>query len=264
MRHEKGKITISKTRDIPLLLLIRSARAVRLDQICELLLLAGLEPNRRLAYKRIQRLLKVDLLTRLERLRHLGTTIYSISHTGLSLLESYGHCLLSLGSFSKTIVDEAKAVHMVELNDIRLALARSRRLISWQGELEVLSENLVMYGEILKDYDAVVTVDLGGTRVRFGLEYERTAKSARRYREIRDAIESDHRVDLVLYLTPSQELMYLLTKELEGLRKQLFFGIANSFKANDLKFQVLTYEPGRRLQCFQDVLLAHASTLTPA
>ena len=258
MRYEKGKIAVSESRDIPLLLMVRNARAIRLDQICDMLLLSKQETSRRLAYKRVQRLLKADLLTKLEKLWHLGNPVYAISRAGLALLESYGHCLLSLGSFSKTIVDLTKATHMLELNDIRLALIRSERLISWQGELEVLSENLVIYGEVLKDYDAVVTVDLGGTKAKFALEYERTAKSAKRYREIRDAIESDHRVEMVLYLTPSQELMYLLTKELQGLSKQILFGIANQFKRNHLELQVLTYDQSRRYQPFQEVLLSTA------
>ena len=254
MRHRKGQISISEARDIPILLLVRDARAIRSRQLYENLLLTGLEGNRRTVCWRLSRLIHCGLIAPLRRLDFIGETVYAITRTGLALLESHGHCLLSLGSNSRTIVHEAEAIHMIELNSIRLALLRSGFLRSWKGELEVLSQNLALYGEGAKDYDAVVTVSIAGESRRFALEYERTAKSTARYQEIRQSIELDHQVDLILYLTPSQELMYLLSQQFKGVSKRIVFGIANQFKLGLLESQVFDPESGKAYRPFQDVL----------
>ncbi len=199
MRYYKGHISITLDRDIPLLLLVRDARAIRSSQLYEMLLLTQLEVSRSSARWRMNRLLRVGLLCALEEKRFFGEPVYSITHDGLSVLESHGHSLLSVGSFSKTITPNAEIIHMVELNDIRLALLRSNLLISWKGEMEIISENLALYGQAAKDYDAVVTIGVDGEEKKFAIEYERVAKSSSRYDEIRGALESDHRVDLVLY-----------------------------------------------------------------
>ena len=253
MRYKRGQVSISQDRDIPVLILIRNARAIRLTQLYENLILGGYEPNRRTAYWRMKRLIDSGLVETLTGLRFVGDTVYTITRTGLALLESHGHTLLALGTFSRTLLHQSDAIHMIELNEIRLSLLRAGCLISWQGELEILSQNLVLYGEGVKDYDAVVAVGVDGKKATFALEYERTAKSSARYKEIRQAIESDHRVDLVLYLTPSQELMYLLTRELAGMRKQLAFGIANHFKAAQLSSPAYTHEEARSIP-FRDLL----------
>ncbi len=259
MRYEKGAISINKDRDVPVLVEIRNARMLRLSQLYESLTLSGLEPNRRSAYWRVKRLIEADLVRRYDELPSLGESLYGITRAGLALLESHGHALISVGAFTKFRFHLADAIHMVELNEFRIALMRAGSLVSWKGELEVLSENLALYGEGVKDYDAIVTVRVGDENVRFALEYERTAKSAARYREIRIALEEDHQVDLVLYLTPSQELMYLLTRELQGLRKRLCFGISNQFKASTLMTKVFAgaadgREAAPRYQSFCEAL----------
>ena len=115
-------------------------------------------------------------------------------------------------------------LQMLELNAIRLALKRAGILVEWKHTLQIVSENLVDYGKTTKDYDSVVIIAHEGRRVRFAIEYERTAKSTARYREIVKTIEDDTEIPLVLYLTPSQELLYLLTQDLRPLGERAAFG----------------------------------------
>ena len=254
MRYYKGHISISVKRDIPLLLLVRDARAIRLGQLYEMLLLSRMEASKPCALWRLKRLIRVGLLSSIEDMPFFGEPVYSITRNGLALLESHGHSLLSLGSFSRTITPEAEVIHMVELNEIRLALLRSQELIAWKGEMEIISENLALYGEGAKDYDAVVTVEVDGVIKKFAIEYERTAKSSARYDEIRGALESDHRVELVLYLTPSQELVYLLAEHLSGIRKHVVFAVANPFKTDLFEAGVLTTHSGKKILPFREML----------
>lgn len=143
---------------------------------------------------------------------------------------------------------------MIELNDIRLALLRSNLLTKWKGEMEIISENLALYGEGSKDYDAVVTVEVDGVERKFAIEYERVAKSSTRYEEIRRALEADHRVELVLYLTPSQELLYLLSEQFRGIGKHVVYSVANPFKTNLLDADVLTTHHGKQIVPFREML----------
>ena len=255
MRHRKGHITISVERDIPVLLLVRNARAIRSRQLYEMLLLDGMEPSRPTALWRLTRLIQTGLIGEIGEIRFFGEPVYAITRNGLAMLESHGHSLLSLGSFSKTITPEAEVIHMVELNEIRLALLRSGQLVSWKGELEIISENLALFGEGAKDYDAVVIVEVDGSKRKFAIEYERVAKSGARYEEIRGAIESDHRVDVVLYLTPNQELVYLLSEHLTGISKYIVFSVANMFKTGVLDASVLTTHQGKKHLPLRDMLV---------
>ena len=253
MRYRKGVTSISPERDIPVLLAIRNSRAILPAQLCEDLQLQGLERNRRTAYWRFQRLITSGLIERTP-LRFAGDDVLVITRAGLAMLESHGHCLLSYGSYTRNLIQEAEALHMLELNELRLSLLRTGELVSWRGELEVVSQNLAQVEATGKDFDSVVTLSTCGSRAIFAIEYERTAKSIARYQDIRRVLESDDRVQLVLYLTPSMELLHLLMREFNGISKPLAFGIANHFKRNFTEAQVLTSDEKRRFRPFGEVL----------
>src|ERR1700753_363432 len=62
MRYRKGHVAISEDRDVPVLLHIRNARAITLDQLWDLLALERIEESRRSAQWRIARLEKSGLI----------------------------------------------------------------------------------------------------------------------------------------------------------------------------------------------------------
>jgi Replication-relaxation len=231
MRYRKGMISVSDSRDIPLLLLIRNSRAISISQLITELMLDEIETNARSIHWRLNRLVESGLLERVGNERAIGEPAYAITHNGLALLEYRGHVLLSLGSFSKTIIAEAEVLHMLELNAIRLALKKAGILVEWKHTLQIVSENLVDYGKTTKDYDSVVIIAHEGRRIRFAIEYERTAKSTARYREIVKTIVDDTEIAFVLYLTPSQELLYLLAQDLRSLGEKAAIGVSGLMKA---------------------------------
>jgi hypothetical protein len=59
-------------------------------------------------------------------------------------------------------------------------------------------------------YDAIATVLVDHNEVQFGIECERTLKVLAKYQRIREAIESERRLNAFLYLVPSFQLLYAL------------------------------------------------------
>ena len=245
MRYRKGSIVINDARDIPLLLLIRDSRAITLQQLYEELFLRHLETSNNSAYWRLRRLVDKRLIEVLEEADTCGNPVYTITHRGLSLLESKGHSLLSLGSFSRSVIQESEIPHMTELNSIRIAMLRSSKLVSWKSEMQIVSENLALFGDVSKDYDAEIVVKTTIGTARFALEFERTAKSASRYREIREMIDGDSRTNQVLYLTSAQELLFLLLQELRDTDTPIAFGLSADFKKDILEMPVIVPAKGK-------------------
>jgi hypothetical protein len=249
MRYRKGLISISDSRDIPMLLLIRDSRAISLEQLYAILPLLKIEVNRNTAYWRIHRLEQNGFITQLKQTRTMGCPVYAITHEGLGLLETRGHSLLGLGSFSRTIIEDVEVLHMIELTSIHITLLRSGKLISWKNELKVVSENLAAFGQTTKDYDAQITVQISAGLSSFGLEYERTAKSSTRYQQVRAMIDADLRASFVLYLAPTQELMFILAQELSRTQTPVVFGLLSHFHEHDLQMKVMV--PGKAAHSWQ-------------
>lgn len=239
MRYRKGMVDISEERDIPALKLVRDARAISLSQATSELILANVEVHPNSTRWRFNRLSKVGLIERLSHEQAIGEPVYVITQIGLAFLESKGHAILALGSATKTVLQPAEVFHMLELNAIRIALKQASLLEHWKNELQIVSENLVNFGSTIKDYDAIVTLNLDGRKVRFALEYERTAKSTARYKDIVRAIEGDSAIDFVLYLVANQELLFLLNQELRRIGSKIAIGLASLFRAQLLETRVL-------------------------
>ncbi len=49
---------------------------------------------------------------------------------------------------------------------------------------------------------------MNGDSLRVAIEYERTLKSAERYKQIQRSIRDEGQVDMVLYVTPSFDLVF--------------------------------------------------------
>ncbi|HEV2133160.1 MAG TPA: replication-relaxation family protein [Terracidiphilus sp.] len=244
MRYYKGYIALSDTCDVPLLVHIRNARAVCFDQLRELLEHSMLAPITRSLHWRVARLEKAGLVARLNRKHYLGKPVFGITQQGLECLELRGHSLLSLPSGTERILDPSQILHALELVSIRLAFARAGLLRSWKGELEIASRNLVAADAALKDYDAIAEIEVDGCARKIGIEYEKSAKSAARYQAIRRALEDDDVSDVVLYVSPSDDILYLLAMELSPARKRLGFVLSETFHSLFLDARTLTNSNG--------------------
>jgi hypothetical protein len=225
-----------------------------MSQLIDELFHLGLESNLRSTYWRIRRLVDNGFMTKLRHSKTIGEPAYAITRAGLAVLETRGHYLLALSSESKNILADAEVLHMIEINAIRIALMKAGILDDWKTELEIISENLVNRFNTRKDYDAIVTVRHAGRRIRFAVEFEKTAKSASRYLEISKSILRDTSIDLVVYLAANQELLSLLAQEFRSLGDKMAFCLSNQFKIQLLQTHMLTMGDYSEFRPFSEIL----------
>src|SRR5579864_5673452 len=124
MRYAKGTFIISSESDIPLLLHVRNSRFLSHQQLFELLQYDALASCRSTFNWRIQRLIKTGHIERLQNVFRRGSPIYRIARNGLLELEGEGHFAIALHSRTANMPHQAQVFHALELNAIRLALAR--------------------------------------------------------------------------------------------------------------------------------------------
>ena len=220
MRYYKGHIALSEACDVPVLFHVRNARALCFDQFCDLLSHEILAVIVRSLRWRVARLEKVGLVARFKERRILGSPVFGITQQGLKFLESRGHCLVSLPSATEQILHPSQVAHALELVNIRLAFAKAGVLHSWKSDLEIASRTWLEQRSS-KDFDAVAGIEVDGRIRTIGIEYERSPKSVTRYAAIREALDKDKTTDSVLYLTASDDILYLLAMELRRLASGL-------------------------------------------
>ena len=240
MRYAKGTTLISETRDIPLLVEVRNSKFISHAQLFELLRLASLEYCREAFTWRVRRLVAHDYLSRLEGNSGRGVIVYRITRGGLIQLENFCQFAMVLNSETRHLPHPSLIPHSLELNDIRLALARNNLLLAWKSDIEVQSHNIISMSPVAKDYDAIVDVWNQDQAARFGLEYERSIKSAQRYERIRKRLESEDVLNPILYLTSAEELALHLADQLSSISKRLAFATAKAFRESLLDAMVIT------------------------
>lgn len=251
MRYFKGYLDISDDRDVPVLLLIRNARAISFRQLRALLIFEGTETSRRSIDWRVARLEKHGLIQRVERDRFLGEPFFVITPMGLRVLESRGHSLISLPSTAEQIIHHSQVPHAIELTRIRLALTKHGLLRSWLSDLEIVSRNSILEPGSAKDFDAVAEILVDGSPQTFAIEYERTPKGGARYREIRQMLNRDRTVDVVLYLASERNVLYLLAEEMRATQKRIGITMSDSFRQNPLEANTLVIGPGSEIVPFR-------------
>ncbi len=230
MRYVKGSFVITAQGDIPLLRQVRNSRFISHQQLFELLQYDRHVSSRGTFNWRIQRLLKAHHLERMESVSWQGSPIYSITPNGLVELESQGEFAIALHSRTRQMPDRVQVFHALELNAIRLSMARNALLVSWQSEVEISSANMVSAAPYQKDYDAIVKVWVGAEVREFALEYERSLKSSKQYEKVRAALEAERQIGCVLYLTADVDLLLALLFQLTPVAKRLGFLTARSFR----------------------------------
>ena len=241
MRYAQGSLSVNPQRDIPVLLQIRNSRFISHPQLFEFMQLSSYEYSRKSFNWRIKRLLDEHYICTSPGNFGRGARVYHITPKGLLQLEDHGHFATVLSSSTRYIPNASHAHHALELNNIHLALGRAQVLANWQGDIQTASSNTVSLTPLEKDFDAVVDVWNDTQLARFGLEYERTLKSARMYAKVRSMLESTDQIGCILYLTSGYEVTLHVAHELSGVGKRLAFATSASFKERLLDTPVITH-----------------------
>src|SRR4051794_38947638 len=229
MRYWKGSISLSPTRDYPLLRQVLHSGFITHNQLFEFLRLDYSASSRNAFNNRVLRLLKHGLLIRKEMPIINREVVYSLSPLGVSkLLERGEHYVQPVG---KERLNSAQSGlrHSLELNEIHLALKRSGTLVHWMPETEIRSRNDLTPNGYWKYYDAVVTVRLSGQDCKFALEYERTPKAERQYSVIRQRLEQETSIAHFLYLAPNHDVLWLVADRLGRCGRSVYFGLFRDF-----------------------------------
>jgi hypothetical protein len=150
-------------------------------------------------------------------------------------------------------VVKQSCAHWLELNEVHLALWRSRALVRWTPATEICSQNLTSY-RYAKDYDAVVAVGCDGGEARFALEYERTPKTFGAYGEIANTLEDETLVDTILYLASNYHLMCIVRDRVTPQRVRVCVGLAAEFMGKLLRTPVMIAGTTQRDILFQNIL----------
>jgi len=225
MRYIKDCISLNSEHDYPLLCQVLRSGFVAHDQLFEFMQIGKHESCRSTFNWRARRLTKYGLIVR-HAVPFVGNTfVYSITPTGALELASVGEQFLVTPGEESQQARQAQVAHSLELNNIHLSLLRAGLLVRWVPEIQVRSRNSMMNFASAKDYDAVVTVRLENRDLTFALEYERSAKSERKYSGIRNKIESETDFDRFLYLASSEEVLRCVSWQFRNSKRYIHFGL---------------------------------------
>ena len=198
MRFLKGSINVGERQDYPLLQQVMESQFITHSQLFQFLKRNGRERSRSSFCWRIKRLVDGRFLE-----RHIlpivhSDFVYSLTASGITYLQGKG-AIYSGPAEGPTIRSKRNSIaHAIAMNTIRLRLTQSDCVVMWQSEVEIRAYNELTRWPYAKDYDGIVMLRLGDRMAIVALEYERTAKAWRVYRDIRKAIESEHQVDRFL------------------------------------------------------------------
>ncbi len=238
MRYRKGSIDLNPQYDEELLRLVLRTGFISNEQLRRFLDLSGRDIPLRSFNWRLQRLAEHGLLQRGDIPTMGSATVYSMGALGVAHLAGRGECYA--GAIRAEQTNNGNAIlHALDLNDIHLRLIETGALVEWKSEAEIRSRNAFTTFHYAKDYDAVVTVGSNEHQAEFALEYERTPKSARKYRRIRRAIESETLIAHFVYLAANYYLLNFLTQFFEGSRKSIHFGLLEDFRQQRLGMRVI-------------------------
>src|SRR5437588_6796953 len=229
MRYSKGSIALSPTRDYPLLRQVLHSGFVTYSQLLEFMRLDYCASSRNAFSNRVLRLVKHGLLIRHELPFINREVVYSLSEAGASELAGKGESYARGADQLKSRNGQDRLHHSLELNEIHLALKRTGTLVYWTPETEIWSRNDLTTAGYWKYYDTVVVVRLAGQDCRFALEYERTPKASRQYRNVRQRIEQETSIAHFLYLMPKYDLLWFVADKLSECRRAVHFGLLRDF-----------------------------------
>ena len=210
MRRRGGTIDASSEQDHQLLRQVLLSQFITHGQLWAFLRDRCIEMNRRVYWWRVRRLIQHGLLKE-QRISGVGCDpVYCLTGGGLTVLQSRGTFYADSPATIERKSSSPHVAHAITLNEIHLRLLKAGCLEEWVHEIEIRSINEFTTEGYVKDYDAVVTLNFGGERTSFGLEYERWGKSAANYAGIVARLRKERRVDRLLYLVPGAHLRSFL------------------------------------------------------
>jgi len=256
MRYHKGSVGLNPKKDKAILHFVADSRYVTRSQLSSFVLFEYCELNRRVFNWRIQRLVDAGLM-RKQIVPYLdGEALFSITRAGVQALERLGIYYLGANLEREKDALEFQIPHSLEINNIRIALKATTNLMVWIPETAIRVLNLSPATAYAKVYDGIAELFVDGDYVMLAIEYERTFKSKSKYDKIWEAIESEKRLNVFLYLVPSRDLLWALIREFEGTKRMVFFGLVNDFKQKVFEAEVWSAKYDRLV--FKDVLLRAA------
>jgi len=104
--------------------------------------------------------------------------------------------------------------------------------------MEVRSQNELTGFGFAKDYDAVVTVRTEAGEQRFALEYERSPKTIKYYKDVAASLSREVHVNHVLYLTCNYDLLQFVSGFFRNTKCRVFFGLAKDWHSQLLDMPV--------------------------
>ncbi len=228
MRYSKGTIALSQTQDLPLLRQVMYSKYVTQTQLWQFMRHSGYELSRGSFWWRVKRLEDHGFITRHSLPMAHRDPIFAIASSGLVyLVENVGTPYNGPEAGPDIRVDGVGVAHALGVNEVHLDLLRSRALVSWENEMEIRCRNEVADTKYAKDYDAIVTLALGGRQLLFALEYERTPKAQTEYDRIVSLLERERNLDRVLYLAGTRHIRSLLKQRLWRIRQRVLIGLAS-------------------------------------
>lgn len=239
MRYRKGTIQLNPAHDEAILRWVVQSKFISSGQLWRFLELDGHWLPRRSFNWRLQRLVEHGLLRQCEIPIVARATVYAIDALGVAHLMGRGEYCVGTSEQLKRGNDGTAVLHALDLNDIRLALHEAGVLIAWKSDAEIRSQNEFTTFGYAKDYDALVTVMASGCESEFALEYERTPKAAKKYVHIRQAVESETRVSLFIYLAVNYHVLNFVTQFFERSHKRVYFGLIDDFRRQQLDMKVI-------------------------
>ena len=238
MRYPKGSLQLSQSRDLPLLRQVLHSEFVTHSQLFEFTRLNHYEQSRKSFDWRLRRLVDRELVRRETAPSIGGDFVYSIASSAATLLQGMGeYCLVGRGRFNGKEA-ERSVLHAIELNEIHLSALRAGLLVRWNSSVEVRSQNELTGFGFAKDYDAVVTVRTGDEEQRFALEYERSPKPARYYKDVAAALGREAHLSRILYLVSNYDLLQFISGFFRSAHCHVFFGLVRDWHGQLLDMQV--------------------------
>ena len=225
MRYPKGSLQLSPSRDLPLLRQLLHSDFVTHSQLFEFMQLNHHERSRQSFDWRVKRLIGRELIRRQTLPAVAGEYVYSVANGAAVFLQSIGeYCLVGRDRFGGKEA-ERSVLHAIGLNAIQLSLLRAGLLVRWIGSMEVRSQNELTGFGFAKDYDAIVTVRSETGEQRFALEYERSPKTLKYYRDVAAALSREMHVKRVLYLVCNYDLLQFVLGFFRNTECRVVFGL---------------------------------------
>src|SRR5579863_6978445 len=248
MRYPKDSIQLSPSRDLPLLRQILRSEFVTHSQLFDFMRLNHCEHTRKSFDWRLRRLVDRALVRRQTTPGCTGEFVYSVASSAAMLLQDMGeYCLVGRGRFNGKEA-ERSVLHAIGLNEIHLSVLRAGLLVRWIDSMGIRSQNELTGFGFAKDYDAVVTVRTESGEQRFALEYERSPKPMRYYRDVAASLNQEAHVDRVLYLVCNYDLLQFVAGFFGNGQHRVFFGLVEDWHAQLLDMPVSC---GSTTRCFR-------------